>query len=78
MHDVAVRVAEHLHLDVARSFDIALDIKPPVAEIARTLAARAHDLVVEHRRLAHDAHAFAATAGGRLDQQRETDGPRAI
>ena len=78
MHDIAVRVAQYLHLDVARALDIALDIKPPVAEIARAFAARAHDLVVERRRLAHDPHALAAAAGRRLDQERKAHRPRAF
>ena len=77
MHDVAVGVAEHLHFDVARPLDVALDIKPAVAEITGALAARAHDLVVERRRLADDAHALAAAAGGRLDQERKSNRPGA-
>ena len=41
MHDVAVRVGEHLHLDVARAFEVALDQHPVVAEGALRLAPRA-------------------------------------
>jgi len=39
VHDVAVGVAQHLHLDVARVLDVALDVEAPVAEIALALAA---------------------------------------
>ena len=29
VHHIAVRIAEHLHLDVTRPFDVALDVQPP-------------------------------------------------
>ena len=40
MHDVAVLVAEHLHLDVARRVDEALHVDAVVAERALRLAPR--------------------------------------
>ena len=44
MHDVAVRVGQDLHLDVARALDIALDIKPAVAESSARLSLRARTI----------------------------------
>ena len=40
VHDVAVVVAEHLQLDVARPFDELLDVERAVAERRRRLAPR--------------------------------------
>src|SRR5262249_22658651 len=78
VYDIAVGVAQDLHFDVARAFDIALDIKPAVAEVARAFAAGATDLVLKRRSFAHDAHALAAAAGGWLDEQRKADRPGAL
>ena len=47
MDDVAVAVAEHLHLDVARREDVFLDQHAVVAERARRLALAAFERVVE-------------------------------
>ena len=68
--DVAVAVGQHLDLDVARLLDVALDEHAGVVEgLLRLLAAggqgRLHVLG-----LADDAHALAAAAGGRLEQDR--------
>ena len=41
MHDVAVTVAEHLHLDMARRGQVPFEQHPVVAEGAGGLAARA-------------------------------------
>ena len=40
MDDVAVRVAEHLHFDVARPLDEAFDVERAVAERRQRLAPR--------------------------------------
>ena len=65
VHAAAMRVAEDLHLDVARPLEEALEHEAAVAECAFGLAARAADRLVERRGFAHDAHALAAAAGAR-------------
>ena len=73
MDRVALPVADHLHLDVARPVDIGLRIDPPVTEIALRFARSDTRGSGEFAGAAHDAHALAAAARRRLDQQRETD-----
>ena len=71
--DVAVRVREHLHLDVPRVLEVPLDVDRRVGEIRPALALRGlerlHGLVGRP----HDLHPLAATAGSRLDDQRIAD-----
>ena len=74
VHDAAVRVGEHLHLDVARALDQALDQQRAVAERGARLAPRGGERLRQLRGRAHDPHALAAAAGGGLDHQREADG----
>ena len=78
MDHVALSVAHHLHLDMARAFDIAFDEKPPVAEISFAFAARGFDFGLQRAVLAYDAHALAATAGRGLDEQRIANGAGAF
>ncbi len=66
--DIAVAVAEHLHLDMARREDVFLDQHAVVAERARRLALGAFERVVELPGLVDSAHALAAAARNRLDQ----------
>ena len=73
MDHAAVRVAEHLHLDMARPFDVAFDVEPPVTEVALSFGTRARYFAVERTRLAHDPHPLATAAGRRLDQERKSD-----
>jgi len=73
MDDVAVLVAEDLHLDVLRARNVFLEKDGRVAECALGLALR---LVEQRRKVAgflDDAHAAAAAAEGRLDDEREAD-----
>ncbi len=65
---VAVAVGEHLHLDVAATFDVALDEHRAVTERALRLTFGRGDGLVEVGQRAHDAHAPTAAAGGGLDQ----------
>src|SRR3546814_4285065 len=69
----ALAVAEYLHFDMARVLDIAFDVQAAITEVALAFTARAFDLGVEHRQITDDAHALAAAAGARLDQQRQRD-----
>ena len=69
--DGAVRVGEHLHLDVARALDEPLEQQRVVAERGGRDAARGRERLGQLGRRAHDLHALAAAARGGLDQQRE-------
>ncbi len=71
--DVAVVVAEHLDLDVARRRDDLLDVERAVAERRLRLARRALVGVTEIAGFRHEAHAFAAAARRRLEQHREAE-----
>jgi hypothetical protein len=73
VHETAVGVAQDLDLDVARPRHIALEEHAVVAEAARSLPpGGGHRLGQVVGRL-DDAHALAAAARGRLDQQRVPD-----
>ena len=70
---VAVVVGEHLELDVARLLQEFLHVDLVVAERGQRLGPR-HAHRVQQRRLAvHDAHAAAAAAARRLDDDRVAD-----
>ena len=71
--DLAVPVGEQLDLDVARPLDVALVVDGVVAERGFRLAAGGLRRLLELGRLANDAHAAAASAGGCLDDQRVAD-----
>ena len=73
MNDIAVPVAEHLHLDVARRGDVFLDQHARIAERRLRLALRALERRLEIGVLVDAAHALAAAAGDRLDQHRIAD-----
>ncbi len=70
---VAVRVEEHLDLDVARALHVALDQHGVVAEAVDRLALAGRQRRVELLAGQHHAHALAAAAGARLDQHRVAD-----
>ena len=68
-----MRVPDHLHLDVARRVQVALEEHLVGPEGRRGFAlGRGHGLG-ELAGRAHQAHAAAAAAGRRLDQQRVAD-----
>ena len=71
VHHVAVGVGEDLHLDVARVEHGLLEVHHRVAERRLRLAACRLDGLGQSRGLGHPAHASAAAAGHRLDEQRE-------
>ena len=73
MDDVAVRVAQHLDLDVPRLLDVFLDEDAVVGK-ARFRLARGGAEPVAHLRVGGgDAHALAAAAGRGLDHDRIAD-----
>ncbi len=71
MDRVPLAIAEDLHFDVARLLDIGFGVDAPVAEIALGLAGGDARGLAELGRAAHDAHALAAAARRRLDEQGE-------
>jgi hypothetical protein len=66
--DVAVRVGEHLDLDVAGAAHPALHEERVVAERARGLAPGGGDRTWQLRALRHQSHALAPAAGSRLEE----------
>ena len=70
VHDGAVVIAEDLELDVARVLDVLLDVDVADAERRFGLALRGLERLRQLRRRADDAHAAAAAAGDRLDDDR--------
>src|SRR4029079_10375758 len=68
VHHVALRVAEHLHFDVARPLEISLYEHALVAERSFRLALRRFQRRGEALGFRDDAHALAAAARGGLDQ----------
>ena len=71
--DVAVAVAEHLHLDVLGPGDVLLEEDRRVAEGALGLALGLVEQARQLRLLLHHAHAAASATEGRLDDEREAD-----
>ena len=67
----AVRVGEHLHLDVPARLDVGLAEHGGVAERRRRLGAGGRDRAGQLGERAHDAHAPPAAARRRLDQHRQ-------
>ena len=70
---VAVRVAEHLHLDVAGALDQLFQIHLVLAEGGLRLALRLRDVADQRRRVADDAHAAPAAAPRGLQHHRVAD-----
>ena len=71
---VAVRVAEHLHLDVARLVDVALEIDARVGEGRLAAVRAALERALDALPRQHDLHADATTAADGLDDDRIADG----
>src|SRR5207344_960873 len=64
----ALPVAEHLDLDVASPRDRLLDVEAPVAERSERLGGRGLERALELAAVVDQAHALAAAARGRLEQ----------
>ena len=71
--DVAVLVGQHLHLDVARVGQVALEVDGRVGEELLALAGGALERLLELVGLERDAEALAAAAARRLDGDRVAD-----
>ena len=69
MHDVRVRVREHLHLDVPRVLQVPLDVHGGVGEILLALSRGRLERAGGVSGLADDLHPLPAAAGGCLDDQ---------
>ena len=70
---VAVRVGEHLHLDVARLLDVLLAEDAVVAEAGACLVGGALEGALHLGLGVGDAHALATAAGRGLEHDREAD-----
>ena len=70
---IAMTVAEHLDLDMARLRDEFLDEDPVVAETRRRLVLRALEPLARLVVIPGDAHALAAAARARLEHHRIAD-----
>ena len=73
MDDIAVLVAEDLHLDVLRAGNVFFEKHRRIAERATGLRLRFIEQAGEIGSLLDDAHAAAAAAEGRLDDERKAD-----
>ncbi len=73
IHAVAVRVAKHLDLDVARALGVFLHQHGVAAEAVDGLTLARSERGGKVLSLLHRAHALAAAAGAGLDQHRVTD-----
>ena len=73
MDDVAVAVAEHLHLDVLGARDVLLQEDRRVAEGALGLALGLVEQTGQFRLLLDHSHATATAPESRLDDEREPD-----
>src|SRR5690606_13891244 len=73
LHDLALAVAEDLDLDVLGLLDVLLDVELGVAEGGAGLLLGVDELALEVGVALHDAHAAAAAARRRLEDQREAD-----
>ena len=76
MDDIAVPVAEDLHLDMAGALDELLEIDLVLAEGGLGLAARRHGVLEQRFLVADDAHAAAAAAPGGFQHHRIADALR--
>ena len=63
------RVGEHLHLDVPRILEVALDVDRRVGEVRLPFALRGSERLRGLGRGVDDLHALAAPARRSLDQQ---------
>ena len=70
---VPVRVREHLHLDVARILEVALDVDAAVGEVLLALALRRLERALGLVGRRDELHPLAAAAGRRLHDQRVAD-----
>src|SRR5688572_2270406 len=71
--DPAVLIANDLNLDVTRPYQKLFEVDGAVAECGSCLVLRHVELAGERRGVIRDAHAFATTTGGGLDDHWKTD-----
>ena len=76
-HHPAVRVGEHLNLDVARTLEVLLDVDVARSERSQRLTLRSLEGGFELRGLVHQTHPLAATPGHSLQQHRKAE-PRGL
>ena len=75
VEDRAVSVAENLHLDVPRTFDVAFDVDSGIAKGGLSLGGGLLPCGGQGQIVGGHPHSLAAAAGGGLEQHREADRP---
>src|SRR5207247_7659874 len=70
---VSVRVAEHLHLDVTRAFEVTLEVDATITERGESAISAGLGGALEVATVAHDLHADAAATRCGLDQHRQAN-----
>ena len=73
VNHIAVRICEHLHLDVTRILEIALDVDRRVREVRLSFPPRGLVRALRLARVADDLQSLAATAGRGLDRDRPAE-----
>ena len=73
VNDVAVRVGEHLDLDVARILQVALDVDRRIREVRPPLAPGRLERALDLLGRANDLEAFTASTRGGLDRNRPAE-----
>jgi hypothetical protein len=73
MHDRPVAVGQHLHLDVPRPLQVALEKHAVVGEVRLALPPRGLVSAPQELRIGSDLDALTAAAGRRLDRHRIAD-----
>src|SRR5690606_23300340 len=71
MHDIALKIAEYLHLDVPPGGEIPLDEQIAVAERRTRLPSGERERVVQLLGPGHDVHALAAASSRGFDEHRK-------
>src|SRR5580700_10116795 len=66
-------IAKHLHLDVSRRGEVALDVHPGIRERGLSTIRAALQRAFERVLALHDLHAYTPAATDRLDHDREAD-----
>ncbi len=73
VNDVAIFIAQNLHLDVLRLLDKLLQKHRVIAKSRTRLSPRLFVFALQVLLLAHDAHATTTTTGSRFDNDGKTD-----
>src|SRR5262249_14215481 len=73
VHEVPVRIREHLHLDVTRILEVPLDVNGVVAEVRLSLASRGLERALRLARVAYRLQPLPASAARGVDRDRPAE-----